>query len=155
MFRRHYRNAATHTGATSSKSTEFRVFKRHYNDLQDGILSPSALACLLYSSNVIPVDVRDIVQLPGNTVRGKNQILLNAVEQAISCDPQCFHQLMAGLVDEAANKPLHTRLMNTYSEWSYNTISVSHLSCTYSIPQLKCVQTALHTYQHTLHLVQW
>ena len=71
--------------------------------------------------------MRDIIQLPGNTVCRKNQILLNAVEQAIS-DPQCFHQLMDSLVDEAANKPLHTRIMNTYCEWSYNTTSVSHLS---------------------------
>ena len=139
------RNTATHTTAISSKSTELRVFRRHYNDLQDGIQSPSVLAGLLYSSNIIDADVRDTVQLPGNTVRRKNQVLLNAVEQAISSDPQCFHQLMDSLVDEAANKPLHIRIMDTYCEWSHSTISVCHLSCTYPIPQLKCVQTAHHT----------
>ena len=135
------------TAAISSKSTELRVFRRHYkyNDLQDGIQSPPVLAGLLYSSNIIDADVRDIVQLSVNTVRRKNQIWLNAVEQAISSDPQCFHQLMDSLVDEAANKPLHTRIMNTYCEWSYSTTSVSHLSCTYPIPQLKCVQTSHHT----------
>ena len=95
------------------------MFRRHYNDLQDGIQSPSVLAGLLYSSNIIDADVRDTVQLPGNTVRRKNQILLNAVEQAISSDPQCFHQLMDSLVDEAANKPLHIRIMDTYCEWSH------------------------------------
>ena len=110
------RNAATHATAISSKSTELCVFRRHYNDLQDGIQSPSVLAGLLYSSNIIDADVRDTVQLPGNTVRRKNQVLLNAVEQAISSDPQCFHQLMDSLFDEAANKPLHTRVMNTYCE---------------------------------------
>ena len=103
------------------------------------------LAGLLYSSNIIDADVRNSVQLPANTVRRKNQILLNAVEQAISSDPQCFHQLMDSLVDEAANKPLHIRIMDTYCEWSHSTISVCHLSCTYPIPQLKCVQTAHHT----------
>ena len=139
------RNTTIHTTAISSKSTELRVFRRHCNDLQDGIQSPSVLAGLLHSSNTIDADVQDIVQLPGSTVRRKNQILLNAVEQAISSDPQCFHQLMDSLVDEVANKPLHTRIMNTYCEWSYITISVCHLSCTYPLPQLKCVQTSHHT----------
>ena len=41
------RNAATHTAAISSKSTELRV---HYNDLQKGIQSPSVLANLLFKN---------------------------------------------------------------------------------------------------------
>ena len=110
------RNAVTHTAAISSQSTELLVFRRHYDDLQNNIQSPSVLAGLLYSSNIIDADVRDTVQLSGNTVRRKNQVLLNAVEQAISSDPQCFYQLMDSLVDEAVNKPLHTRIMNTYCE---------------------------------------
>ena len=92
------------------------MFKGHYSDLQNGIQSPAILAGLLYAINIIDPDVRDTVQLPGSTVRRQNQVLLSAVEQAISSDPQCFHQFMDSLVDEPANKPLHTKIMNTYCE---------------------------------------
>ena len=57
------------------------MFRRYYNDLQDGIQSPSVLAGLLYSSNIIDADVRDIVQLSVNTVCRKNQLLLNAAKR--------------------------------------------------------------------------
>ena len=63
------------------------MFRRHYNDLQDDIQSQLVLAGFLYSSNIIDADVKDIVQLPGNTVHRQNQVLLNAVEQVISSDP--------------------------------------------------------------------
>ena len=39
------------------------------------------LAGLLYSSNIIDADVRDIVQLSVNTVCRKNQLLLNAAKR--------------------------------------------------------------------------
>ena len=110
------RNAATHTAAISSQSTELRVFREHYKHLQIGIQSPLALVGLLYSNGIIPFDVRNTVQLPGNTVLSRNQILLNAVEQAISSDPQYFYQFMDSLADEPANKSLHTKIMNTYCE---------------------------------------
>ena len=70
------------------------MFRRYYNDLQDGIQSPSVLAGLLYSSNIIDADVRDIVQLSVNTVRRKNQLLLNAAKRLythISKPRGCTH----------------------------------------------------------------
>ena len=90
------------------------VFKKHYNDLQSGIQSPSELASNLYSGDIITQDVRDRGQMTTSTTLERNAILLNAVEQAISSNPQCFQQFMKILDDEPTTKPLRTLLKDTY-----------------------------------------
>ena len=95
------------------------VFKKHYNDLQSGIQSPSELASKLYSRNIIAQDVRNRGQMTTYTIRERNAILLNAVEQAISSDPKCFRQFMKILDDEPTTKPLHALLKDTYGEHRY------------------------------------
>ena len=97
-------------------STESMVFRKHYSDLQDSVQTPSMLASTLYSKGIIGRHIRNKTQLVSLTVDEKNQVLLNAVEQAVLSDPQCFHQLMDILVDEPSTKPLHTRIMETYCE---------------------------------------
>ena len=95
------------------------VFKKHYNDLQSGIQSPSELASELYSRNIIAQDVRNRGQMTTYTIRERNAILLNAVEQAISSDPKCFRQFMKILDDEPTTKPLRALLKDTYGEHRY------------------------------------
>ena len=95
------------------------IFKRHYSDLQRGIQSPSELAGELYSGNIITPDVRNRGQMTTSTTLERNAILLNAVEQAISSDPQCFQQFMDILDDEPTTKPLCTLLKDTYGEHRY------------------------------------
>ena len=89
------------------------VFKKHYNYLQSGIQSPSELASQLYSGDIITQDVRDRGQMTTSTTLERNSILLNAVEQAISSNPQCFRQFMKILDDEPTTKPLCTLLKDT------------------------------------------
>ena len=92
------------------------VFKRHYSDLQRGIQSPSELASRLYSIDIITEDVRDRGQMITSTTDYRNAILLNAVERAISMDPQCFWKFMHILNNDPTTKRLHTLLMATYGE---------------------------------------
>ena len=83
------------------------VFKRHYSDLQSGIQSPSVLASKLYSDNIITQDVRNRGQMTTSTTDERNVVLLNAVEKAISSDPQCFRQFMDRLNEDPTTKRLH------------------------------------------------
>ena len=97
-------------------STESMMFKEYYSDLLANVQIPSELASILYSKSIISRHVRNKAQLMSLTVDEKNLVLFNAVEQAISSDPQCFHQLMDIFANEPATKPLQTRMMNTYCE---------------------------------------
>ena len=92
------------------------MFKEYYSDLLANVQIPSELASILYSKSIISRHVRNKAQLMSLTVDEKNLVLFNAVEQAISSDPQCFHQLMDIFADELATKPLHIKMMNTYCE---------------------------------------
>ena len=103
-------------------SIESIVFKEYYSDLQASVQTPSQLASILYSHKIIDRPVRNKAQLMILTVDEKNLVLFNAVEQAISSDPQCFHQLMDILADEPATKPLHTKMVNTYCELVNNNL---------------------------------
>ena len=97
-------------------STESTVFKEYYSDLQASVQTPSELASILYSKGIISTHVRNKAQLVSLTVDEKNLVLFNAVEQAISSDPQCFRQLMGILADEPATNLLYTKMMNSYGE---------------------------------------
>ena len=68
-----------------------------------GILSPEVLACKLYSSDIIDNAVREKTNLASLTVLEKNGLMLTAVEQAISSDPQVFHQFIKDLDDKPTN----------------------------------------------------
>ena len=123
-------------------TTESSVFRKHYSDLQHGLQSLSSIAGKLYSKNIIDQNVRDVVQMTTSTVLATNTTLLNAVEQAISSNPQCFHQFMEILDDDPTAKPLHTKLMNTYDE-----LRQSHSSRSSSMPQSPS-STSPHTIMH-------
>ena len=92
------------------------VFREHFSELQTGLQSPPLIAGKLYSRKIIDRNVRNACQITTSTVLEKNTALLDAVEQAISCDPQCFHQFMEILDDDLTTNPLHTKIMNTYGE---------------------------------------
>ena len=100
----------------SKMPTESMVFRKYYSDLLASVQTPSELASILYSKSIISRQVRNKAQQMTLTDDEKNRVLFNAVEQAISGDPQCFHQLMDILADESATKSLHTKIMNTYCE---------------------------------------
>jgi len=78
------------------------------------------LAGFLYTNGIIDEDVRDRAQLTDNTVLKRNQILLNAVEQAIKTEPQNFHKFLDILADERATELLYSRLLECYSELYYS-----------------------------------
>ena len=96
---------------------EFQAFKKHFHDLQVGIQSPEVLACKLYSSDIIDNAVREKTNLASLTVLEKNVFMLTAVEQAISSDPQVFHQFIKDLDDEPTNAIFHKMLLDAYCEW--------------------------------------
>jgi len=108
------------TSAFPWKSTELLVFKRHYSVLQSAIQSPGTLAGILYANGIIDEDVRDRAQLPSITGSKSNQILLNAVEQAIKTEPQNFHKFLDILTDEPTTELLSSRLLECYSELHYS-----------------------------------
>ena len=84
------------------------------------------IAGILYSKGIIHEDVRDRAQLPSNTCLKSNQILLNAVEQAIKTHPQWqFHQFLDILADEPTIEPLYKRLQESYCEL-YAVIAGAH-----------------------------
>ena len=100
---------------------EDQAFKYHFSHLQRGIQSPKPLASELYSKGIITEDVRDQIILPNcNTVQDRNGILLIAVGQAISNNPQCFHQFVQILDDEPTTKSLSKMLLYTYCELYHN-----------------------------------
>ena len=102
------------------KSTELVVFRKHYHELQYGMQAPTVLAGRLYAEGIIDDIVRDTVQMSSIIKLEKNQILLNAVEQAISSDSQCFYQFICILGDEPSTKPLHSMIMASYCECRVN-----------------------------------
>ena len=102
------------------KSTELVVLRKHYHELQYGIQAPTVLAGRLYAEGIIDDIVRDTVQMSSTIKLEKNQALLNAVEQAISSDSQCFYQLIGILGDEPSTKPLHSMIMASYCECRVN-----------------------------------
>ena len=106
------------------------VFREHYSDLQSGLQSPSWIAGKLYSKKIIDRNVRNAGQMTKSTVLEKNIALLDAVEQAISCDPQCFHQFMDILDDDPTTQPLHMKLMSKYDE-----LQQSHSNRSSGFPQ--------------------
>ena len=110
---------------------ESRVFRKHYSQLQTGLQSPSLIAGKLYSKMIIDWNVRNAVQMTNSTVLEKSTALLDAVEQAISCDPQCFHLFMEILDDDPTTYPLHTLLMSTYDK-----LRQSHSNSSSSLPLL-------------------
>ena len=111
---------------------ESKVFIKHYSELQNGLQSPSLIAGELYSMNIIDQNVRDAVQMTTSPVHERNAILLNAIERAISSDPQCFHQFMDILDDDPTTRPLHMKLKYTY----YDKLQQSHSNRSSSLPQL-------------------
>ena len=111
-------------------TTESTVFRKHYSELQNGLQSPSLIAGKLYSKNIIDQDVRDAGQMTTSTVLAAITVLLNAVERAISKNPQCFHQFMDILDDDPTTQPLRMKLMNTYDE-----LRQSHSNRSSSLPQ--------------------
>ena len=100
-------------------ATESIVFREHYSELQTRLQSPSLIAGKLYSRKIIDRNVRNAGQMITSTVLEKTTALLNAVEQAIASNPQCFQQFMEILDDDPTTKPLYALLMNTYGELSY------------------------------------
>lgn len=81
-----------------------------------GIQSPEVLACKLYSSGIIDNTVREKTKLASLTVLEKNGFMLTAVEQAISSDPQLFHQFIKVLGDEPTNQIFQKMLLDAYCE---------------------------------------
>ena len=106
------------------------VFRKHYSKLQNGLQSPSLIAGELYSKNIIDQNVRDAGQMITSTVLAAITVLLNAVERAISKNPQCFHQFMDILDEDPTTQPLRMKLMNTYDE-----LRQSHSNSSSSLPQ--------------------
>ena len=111
-------------------TTESKVFKKHYSELQNGLQSPSLITGELYSKNIIDRNVRNAAQMTTSTVLEKNTALLDAVEQATANDPQCFHQFMEILDDDPTTQPLRMKLMSTYDE-----LRQSHSNSSSSLPQ--------------------
>ena len=101
------------------KPPELVVFRKHYHELQYGIQTPTVLASRLYAEGIIDGIIRDTVQISSTIKLEKNQVLLNAVEQAISMDSQCFHQFLGILEEEPSTKPLHSVIMTSYCECGY------------------------------------
>ena len=116
----HFRVAVRGVSKFLQKSTELVVFRKHYHELQYGMQAPTVLAGRLYAEGIIDDIVRDTVQMSSIIKVEKNQILLNAVEQAISSDSQCFHQFIGILGDEPSTKPLHSMIMASYRECRVN-----------------------------------
>ena len=90
------------------------MFRKHYSDLQWAIQSPGVSAGILYAKGIIDEDIRDQAQLLCNTTVKSNQILLNAIEQAIKTHPQCFHQFLGILADEPTTELLYRQLQVSY-----------------------------------------
>lgn len=100
----------------SKRSTELLVFRKHYSELQCAIQSPEVSAGILYAKGIIDENVRDRAQLTCITRVESNQILLNAVEQAIKTHHQHFHQFLNILAVEPTTALLYRRLQESYSE---------------------------------------
>ena len=98
------------------------MFRRHYSELQCAIQSPEVSASILYAKGIIDANVRDRAQLTCITRVESNQILLNAVEQAIKTHHQHFHQFLDILAEEPTTVPLYIRLQESYSELNWTAI---------------------------------
>ena len=92
------------------------MFRKHYSELQCAIQSPEVSAGILYAKSIIDENVRDRAQLTCITHVESNQILLNAVEQAIKTHRQHFHQFLNILAVEPTTALLHRHLQESYSE---------------------------------------
>ena len=85
---------ATHK---AQESTEYRIFRQHYDRLVHSIQEPLHMGIVLYSQGIITSEVRVYMSMATLTTLEKNNALLSAVEKEIHPDPQIFHKFVSAL----------------------------------------------------------
>ena len=87
------------------------MFRRHYTELKAAIQSPEMVADELFARGSIDSGIKEKVHLHTRTTSENCEILLHAIGQKITVDPNQFHELITVLQKEPATKKFADRLL--------------------------------------------
>ena len=87
------------------------LLKKNYSDLVGTVQDPAGLAGSLYSRGILSRSVRDEIQQRGDLItKGKNEVLINAVEAQVTTDPSMFQVFMEVLKEEPSLSTIVDRM---------------------------------------------